>query len=111
MLAGVDFLSYICIMKQELDRQDIESFEFVFAGTTIDNWFKLNRVCQMPLSNHYNRSFTLQHDFRDHQGIIIRGYEWENQQGDNDTLFRGSCKNKEELEKVLNQVGLINSLT
>ena len=83
-----------------LDREDIESFGFTFVGTTIDNWYELKTERVRPLSNFCNRVFTLQHDFITNQGIIIKGYEYENKSGSEETIFRGSCNNKAELRKM-----------
>lgn len=89
-----------------LDHEDIESFGFKFLGRTIDNWYKLEGNFEVPISNHRNMQIRLQHDFRTHQGVRIVGYEYD-ENSDSETLYRGSCKNKSELKKILIQIGVI----
>ncbi len=90
-----------------LDREDIETFGWAFSGRTIDNWYDLVESRTMGLSNYSNRSFKIQHDFRTNQGIVIRGYEYDNFSGDSETLYRGICRNKSELEETLKKVGIL----
>ena len=84
-----------------LDKEDIESLGFIYKGKSIDNWYYMNGNFERPLSNHRNMSTSIQHDFRDNEGIVIRGFEWSDINGENEVLYRGSCKNKSELIKIL----------
>ena len=89
-----------------LDKEDIESLGFKFLGQSIDNWYIINKVYERPLSNASNRSIKLQHDFRTNQGIVMYGFEWEDCKGEEETLYRGECKNKSELKRLLKQLGI-----
>jgi hypothetical protein len=105
----------LCIEENEenlirvkyLSQKDIESFGFVYNGKTIDNWYTLIVNHTRVMSNYVNRSISLQHDFRTNQGVIIKGYEFEDKSGEEEILYRGSCKNKSEFKKLLIQLNII----
>lgn len=89
-----------------LDKEDIESLGFVGIGTSIDNWYMMNKGYTRPLSSHKNRSISIQHDFRTNQGIVIRGFEYEYLKGEEEQLYRGECKNKSTLQLLMKQLGI-----
>jgi len=95
------------VRVKHLDRSDIESFGFKYVGKTIDNWYDLEGDFEIPMSNCRNMLIKMQHDFRTHQGVRIVGYEYNHNSGDSETLYRGSCKNKSELKRILTQIGVI----
>lgn len=107
---SISFDKLSCRLKDTrvkyLDREDIESLGWIYSGTTIDNWYKLVKDCERSLSNFMNRSFRIQHDFRTNQGIVIHAYEYNNFSGSEETLYRGLCKNKSELKKLMQQLNL-----
>lgn len=94
------------VRVKHLDQEDIESFRFKFTGRTIDDWYKLEGNFEIPMSNHRNMQIRLQHDFRTHQGVRIVGYEFD-ENSDSETFYRGSCKNKSELKRILTQIKVI----
>jgi hypothetical protein len=102
------YLKCEAVRVKYLDREDIESLGWVHEGTTVDDWYQLRFLerIDMALSNHGNRSFRMQHDFRTNQGVIITGYEFDDWSGDETTMYRGSCKNKSELKRLLKQLGI-----
>jgi hypothetical protein len=114
IITGIGIVNVACELKNDgfvrvkhLDREDIESFGFVHYGRTIDDWYKLEGNFEIPMSNHRNIQIRLQHDFRTYQGVRIVGYEYSHDEGDSETLYRGSCKNKSELKRILTQIGVI----
>lgn len=95
-----------------LDREDIESTGFVYTGKSMDNWYTLTATRVRALSNAENRMFRLQHDFRTNQGIVITAYEYANgdesgNAGEIETLYRGSCRNINELRDILTKIGIL----
>jgi len=89
-----------------LDKEDIESFGFRRNGRSIDDWYYLNKTVERALSAHRDYSISIQHDFDTNQGIVIRGFEWEDLKGTEETLYRGTCKNKSEFKKLMKQLNI-----
>jgi hypothetical protein len=91
---------------KHLDREDIESFNFIHTGRTIDDWYELKITRPGVMTAHTNRRFLLMHDFRTNQGVVIKTYDYETSDEGENTVYRGSCRNKSELKRILNQIGI-----
>ncbi len=93
------------VRVKHLDREDIESLGFEHTGRTIDDWYELKVSRPAVMSAHTNRRYVLMHDFRTNQGVVIMAYDYESGDSGENTIYRGSCKNKSELKKLLKQIG------
>ncbi len=89
-----------------LDREDIENLGFEHTGRTIDDWYELKVSRPAVMSAHTNRRYVLMHDFRTNQGVVIMAYDYESGDSGENTIYRGSCKNKSELKKLMKQLGI-----
>lgn len=97
------------IRVKHLDREDIEDCGFKSIGTTIDDWYELKISRPGIMTAHTNRRFVLRHDFRTNQGVVIDAYDYESGDSGENTIHRGTCKNKSEFKKLLIKIGITNN--
>lgn len=91
------------IRVKYLDKEDIESLGFTFIGKTIDNWFILNT--DFKLGGLTYRHITLR--YGEDNLLVVFGNEYESEKTVNDeVLFRGYIKNKNELKKLMKQLNI-----
>lgn len=92
-----------------LDREDIESLGFSGHKKAVRHWFYLVKTCQTPNSHYSNRGFTLQWD-ETYGGVIITGYEYASfiDDGSEQVLYNGKCRNKSELKRILTLIGILD---
>jgi len=89
------------IKVKYLDSDDIESFGFKKTGKTIDQWYALEGSFSLPYTCF---KIVLSHSFNDKTVRIFA-----EDQGSEDVLFRGTIKNKYELQKLLRQLNIITT--
>ena len=83
-----------------LDKEDIESLEFIHSGKSIDIWF--NKKGSFNLGSWTAYSIILQYGLHDNR---LRIYA-EDPGMDDFVLFTGHIKNKSELIKLLKKLGI-----
>ncbi len=102
------YIDYNNYRVKYLDKEDIESLGWKFIGKTIDNWYELVIDRPAVMSAYTNSRYVLQHDFRTNQGVVIMAYDYSSGETGEHDIYRGSCKNKSELKKLLKQLKIID---
>lgn len=89
-----------------LNQEDIESFGFGDKKRGVLNWYRLTKRCEDSWASYgYWNNFLLIHDTILNRVKIV-AFEYETDTEEN-VLFQGSCKNKSELRKLLEQLNII----
>lgn len=83
-----------------LDQQDIEDLGFIYTGKSIDIWFEKKGYFQ--IGDWVSFKIKLHYGLHDNRLYIIAM-----DCGDEYKLFEGIVKNKSELKKILQQVGVL----
>lgn len=93
------------IRVKHLDREDIESLGFSdFKHAAVD-WYKLEKRVDDNFASYGSwNCFRLLHSYTDN-GIKIIAYE-HSFESDENILFAGKVKNKSELKKILQMIGI-----
>lgn len=100
------------LIVKYLDKEDIESFGFTNFQRVIEDWYKLYKIIECPISHYTYQALRLRHD-RPSGGITIIAYEYEHQmEKDQDgvNLFRGIIKNKSEFVVLLKQLNILRDV-
>ena len=87
------------IRVKYLDREDIESLEFLFTGKAVCDWYE--KEGSFEIGNWTSYKVQLLHDVKNNWVKVIAldcGEEVE--------IFQGTIKNKSELKKLLKQLGI-----
>lgn len=83
-----------------LDREDIESLDFVYNGTSIDIWF--NKDGNFEIGSWTSYKISLHYGLEDHRLFIDAMDE-----GKKVSIFQGIIKNKSEFKKILTQLNVL----
>lgn len=89
-----------------LTKTSIEKLGWIYTGRTTELWFGIKDVDIQPFRLTY-RSFRLSYNLTDRR-LQITGYEYDEYKGEEEVLFLGKIEFYEELEVLMEWIGIID---